>query len=1134
MEELKPNQFRTYVPETTLRSIRDKPGTLNVAANTLAVHYDPFVARTSLRFKYGNKIEEGYNSFADMGDYEEDFSSQLYFAVNKEHMAELKFVIDKTAEMRRVSQSGSFGQQLVGDMLDPINLFSFRLGSGLRAGQAAFRGGVGLGAIEATREVATNWADPFKTAEESVLNVLGATILGGAFAGGATAFTRNRAARAVNAETAMIKAQYETLERVDRLQGLTPDDVAVPREDRELGNYADDELSNALEVFQTRAAELEAELEAAGSAPDNGTNPLHDNLNQQLTDLAATIKTHKNEIGIREMQAKVPDINALKDPYAILPSFFTNSVLYKAVSTPMKRALQGKYPTLVKENFVKAYSDSGVGLMLNSIGLPTPNSVAQKVAVANGRWVMSHDKLLPLWASETGASSATKLDINMTDQMRRASGSDTTYRKWLDGISQKRINKDKNLSENEIAAINVLDEYFADAKVRLEQNGLIGTKAGVKNRIAILSRRANDYRAMKKSGEYGEESLELIEQRLEKAKSQIRFLRENKIRDEESFSTNWFPRFYNQKAIMKNREGFAVKLRDWYSKNLTIERYNTDSHQMETIELIASPEAIEERVQQTISNIIGDGDSTSLESAISGSGGEMGRGRSKHFMSRNLEIPNELILDFIHTEPLAVMQSYAARIEPRVEFQQTFGKGVDSVILDMEVDMIEEGFSRREINKVLRDFNHMYDRVSGSTIRDGDAISRKIANVLREAASFSFMGSSGLSALPDFGRILLEYDLEVVAKSAELMMDSAKRNMSVDEIRMAGEAIDILKGTAHMRMVDGLANDIDASELLSSARNAFYILNGLAPLTTIAKQLAGIADGHTIIDYSKRYGSLTDMERTWLNRYGIGEDDAALIAKQPVQTTDGGLYMANTMAWKDKSLVSKFRVALNSGVLNTIMAGTPADKPIITDGVAYIPMNVARKFGMKEDSRYRGYARIENGLMGLPFQFYSFTLANINKTVAALAHGQVKNRAIGISTMMGLSYMSLSLKTPDFVWDEMSIQDKAARSFDMSGIMALYSDLFYTGMHTTLALGGPNITAGLLQPKFNQEKSYADAVIGLAGAGPSWAQEVAGGVYQFASGEYGEGGMRVARRLPFANLWFLKDDVNQITRAWAN
>jgi len=114
------------------------------------------------------------------------------------------------------------------------------------------------------------------------------------------------------------------------------------------------------------------------------------------------------------------------------------------------------------------------------------------------------------------------------------------------------------------------------------------------------------------------------------------------------------------------------------------------------------------------------------------------------------------------------------------------------------------------------------------------------------------------------------------------------------------------------------------------------------------------------------------------------------------------------------------------------------------------------------------------------------------------------------------------------------MQDRFVRSFDMSGIMALYSDIFYTAMHTSLALGGPNITGGLISPKYKQEPSVVDALTGLAGAGPSWTYDTAKGIVNFASGNYGEGGKDIARNLPFGRMWFWKDEVNQITNAWAN
>ena len=226
--------------------------------------------------------------------------------------------------------------------------------------------------------------------------------------------------------------------------------------------------------------------------------------------------------------------------------------------------------------------------------------------------------------------------------------------------------------------------------------------------------------------------------------------------------------------------------------------------------------------------------------------------------------------------------------------------------------------------------------------------------------------------------------------------------------------------------------------------------------------------------------------------------------------------------------VQTFRNALGSGVMNTILMGTPADKPIITDGIVYIPMRVAGKFGMKEDPINKGYARIENGMLGLPFQFYSYALAAVNKTMGAYAHGQIKSKYIGGALALGLGYMTLNLKTPD--WVEMSYQDKFLRSLDYSGLMPIMTDMFYTGMTTTLALNGPNVTGGLIQPKFPQQPDKADAITGVLGAGPSYAVDMIRNIDELVNGDVGKGTSDLVGDLPFMTLFWLKSTVNQFRR----
>lgn len=212
--------------------------------------------------------------------------------------------------------------------------------------------------------------------------------------------------------------------------------------------------------------------------------------------------------------------------------------------------------------------------------------------------------------------------------------------------------------------------------------------------------------------------------------------------------------------------------------------------------------------------------------------------------------------------------------------------------------------------------------------------------------------------------------------------------------------------------------------------------------------------------------------------------------------------------------------------------GTPADKPIITDGIVYIPMRVARQFGMKEDPEFTGYARIENGLLGLPFQFFSYSFAALNKTTAAYGHGQLKNQWYGTAIAIGLGYMVLQYKTPSFV--DMSFQDQFSRAFDYSGIMPLYSDIMYTAISTSLALGGPNLTGGILQPRFPARsegvRAGFDAATGVLGAGPSIGTDLVFGLINLVTGNTGEGTKEVIRNLPYARLWLWKNKMNEFTR----
>jgi hypothetical protein len=96
----------------------------------------------------------------------------------------------------------------------------------------------------------------------------------------------------------------------------------------------------------------------------------------------------------------------------------------------------------------------------------------------------------------------------------------------------------------------------------------------------------------------------------------------------------------------------------------------------------------------------------------------------------------------------------------------------------------------------------------------------------------------------------------------------------------------------------------------------------------------------------------------------------------------------------------------------------------------------------------------------------------------------------------------------------------------------LYSDGLYTAMNTSMALGGPDISMGLIQPKFPQEENTLDAIVGIAGAGPSIGVDAYRSINEMVSGDFGEGAKQGMRTLPLARLWIWKDFMNEASNAF--
>jgi len=1354
--------FSPYSPRQDIAA----PTFRETVSATLGYTYDPIMESIRARNRFGRERQEGYDPFDDLGDHAL-FAMDLRHATSPAHMAFLKRGIDESIQRRQVLANSSFTSQLFAGLFDPLNLVALPLGGpAVGIGRSVLRVGLGSAVIQAGVEAALIQPyDPVQSQTESMYNIAGAAMFGGAFGGVASIPITRRASALAKMRDDLVDYQ-KSLRQIEHISELSANDLNdLPNAVRPHESLSVEQLKSKITNLTKKQEQIELTL---ATKDKEDFSPVTEERDIVATELSA----YRREAGIRELldQGYTPE-----KLWSINKNAFTDSIFYRAVSTPFKRVLQSDTATgLMKEAMVRLGGDSGVNLMANVLGFASPLSVHQRAAVRNGEWVRANDQLIKLFREEMKLANVSVMDIDVVQAYRSVMRRDDSYGSWLRGINQKRTTKVEKLTEVEKRAIGVIDDFFKKAERELQDVGLIGSKKAIKDKLNYLNRALANI-----EDEIGITPQGRLLTRLESRRNNLIARRDEAQASLDNFADtdqvsidSFLPRFWNHKAIEKDRRRFEDILRNWYFKNPTI--WVLEKGKWTKKYLGTDKDAIDKRVKDTIDNILNETDPTN-EASIG-----YGYGRSKHFRHRKLDIPNELVWDFIMQDPLAIMKTYTARIAPRLEFTKQFGnKELDDVVFDLERDMIKKGVKDKEIRKHMRDFNLMYDRIAGAVLRNPSALSQKAAYVMKEAAATNYMGSGFVAAVPEFGRIVMEHDGAVMIKAIQGLLDKDIRMKGSTEIRLSGEAIDILKGSAFARMVDDMANNVDATEFWNKARNAFYTLNGLGPITQLSKTLDGIARGHTIIERSIKLSrnEASAFEREWLARYGIDQNMAKQIARAPWQQSQNGLYLANTDEWSTSFLIPEiegktvkiveanedgtpvgimregvgyvparynwatntiffdrdyiegeffeskawlnprregikplpdvfdspkdwsnfvmlheimhtrfrpedlgiyaeqtlkkeftidvetvadaeapnvftfsrvytspkkllkeleyinleianqneiitalmrsdappddellasfannsairdeltkiskteefkqqldiekglsphlrlsqrqfleyenkindlafaeykkqnaiqqetvdtFRSALNSGILNTILAATPADRPIINDGVVFVPHHIAKRFGYKEDPKAKGYSRIENGFLALPFQFYSYTLANVNKMVGAAAHGQLKNRAVGLTTMLGLGYLSVkmrySLSGAEFAWDEMSAQDRFARAWDSSGVTALYSDLFYQSMHTSLALGGPNITNGFLQPKFPQKESAVDAITNVAGAGPSIATDLFMGGYEFASGNYGEGAKQVVRNLPFARMWFWKDDMNAITRMWA-
>lgn len=596
---------------------------------------------------------------------------------------------------------------------------------------------------------------------------------------------------------------------------------------------------------------------------------------------------------------------------------------------------------------------------------------------------------------------------------------------------------------------------------------------------------------------------------------------------------NFFPRYFDRRKIDAQRAEFEEVLIRHYMDSPTMWRWDDKTKRYEQIVLDSDRASAQRRAKQTTDEILELVDDDGMTDFA-----YFGQGRSKHLLHRKLDIPNEAVKDFMVTDLKQVLVAYNEKIAPKYAFAKKFRArpingvstpaSLDDILAQNTKDMQKAGVNQTEIDRINKEFVGSYDRIVGRVLTKPDSISSRVAQWLTTAAQWTYLGGAGVAAVSDFSNIFMDHQMRAIGRGLVSLMDDNSITMAKKEMQKAGDGFEVISGTYQMKFMESLSSDPMRSGLTDRINSGFYKFNLLSQMTTMAKTFESMFRGHTLIEASQKLanGKATKFEAELLARYNIDKAMAARIASMPIEYTKNKFILPNTDAWSDQQALSAFRSALKSGVMNRIIMGTPADKPLMMSGKTYLPMHIAKNLGMTESKRVQGYAEIEHPMLAIPFTFYTYTVGALNKVTANYAQGAVRNPAIHFSVAMFLGYNIVKFRTPSFAWEEMDPEDKVVRAFDFSGLAALYSDAFYRSLEMGMAFDIANPTP--IQPKFQEDPDAVGGVVSIFGAPADYTYGFIKAARDFARGEYQDGTEQTVRQIPLIWNMFIKDTMNDI------
>ena len=1022
------------------------------------------------------------------------YADELARAKNLDHYNYILNDIRSIENNRKMYDRSGFGGALVAGVVDPLNI-AFMMpvfNTGVRAAWAAKSAfGVGketakIGALFGVgSELLRAPFDPFNTPSEVIANVTANTVFGGLLGGGTRGVANvysNMASRLKN--------------RTNPIAGNTSSDFIKKKQQEYIGKEGT--AKNPLDKYNFIHSFIPARRIQGGTygggknykeAPDyvrrfhallayNATTPLKRNylgLGDQSVDMAQT------QYGALGLQVEV-------EWRKLLNEFLTDNkgtgtiggLDYRSTFTQMKNKFGKETET---------YLNNATGI---NTKIPTYQEFAEEI-----------------------------IELNILN------GNPKWNKQYYD-----------NLPEFKKKAMGRLNDFLRDIDQRSQDSGLFFDRTVIKTNLAEYKSRLDEYpkRIVAEKDPLMKEVLRL---NMEQLRKQVKFYEQyNPTRKNYKF-----PLYYNKEMLLedpKQQELLTRVFIDHFIEQGKVTRWNTTLSRYVDVGVSKTKEGRQKArkyAEEIVDTILERGDDPYTY-------GE-GVGKGKHLLMRVTDIPEWKVKDFLIKDP-KIMTEYSKKMGFRIEFARRFGdEDVGSIMAGMEMRMKGEGYTPQQIAEIKSDVLADFERVAGQMTREPHRWDTAFARNIKRIGGMTYLYGAGISSFTEtIAMPIFEHGFGKVFRGIVAGLDGnwSKMSANATDLMHMGEGLEMIRPTAHHRMLHDNLRPVQVGRIekgLEQAENWFYKANGLAPITSIGKLVDAAIRVPKFYNQLKNYGK-NDFDVIELARYGIDEKLANQILKKGAwQETDTGMPLLNINGWDTstkaaRELKQKVVTYFNTASRNTIIHATAFDRPTMMDGFVYkkwrpymrkmgIEPDPRASVGLRRDGTYEHpVARLESGTMAFPFQFYNFAFAAHSRVLGALIDPAKQHRLAGAMALMAMSYVTLSLKKPDWWFEDKDYPELLMRIVDHSGITGLYGDIFYHGLNVAVASGIHDPDDSWLKGRYKAEGW--DTAFGFLGASPSMLREWVVGANDLVNDRTDEGLKTLSYNLPILQLLSLDDD----------